>query len=109
MPSGDAHVVREHQRVADRPVVVLLGGAFDDAALDDPPLEGVEADLDVLLGERRGRVEALLLAHELEVAPVQELHVVRVDRVLHDLHVVARQVGPADVPEAVHHMGVEAR
>jgi hypothetical protein len=107
--AAHAHVVGEDERVPDLPVVVLLGGTLQHPALDDPPLERREADLDVLLAERRGRGEALVAAHELEVAPVQPLDVVRVDRVLHDLDVVARQVGPADVAVAVHHVGVEAR
>jgi len=97
--AADPHVVREHQGMADRPVVVLFRGTLDHAALDDAPLERVEADLHMLLGERRGCLEPVLLAHELEVAAVQELHVVRVDRVLHDLDEVARQVGPADVAQ----------
>ena len=96
---ADPHVVGEHQRVADLPVVVLLGRALDHPALDDPPLERVEAHLDVLLAERGRRVEALVTRHELEEPAVQPLGVVRVDRVLHDLHEVARQIGPADVPD----------
>ena len=105
---ADPHVVGEHQRVADLPVVVLLRRSLDHPALDDAPLEGVEADLDVLLAERRRRVEALVPPHELEEPAVQPLGVMRVDRVLHDLHEVAGQFGPADVPHAVHHEHVEA-
>ena len=95
--------------MADLPVVVLLGRALDHPALDDAPLERVEAHLDVLLAERGRRVEALVTGHELEEPAVQPLGVVRVDGVLHDLHEVAGQIGPADVPHPVHDEHVEPR
>jgi hypothetical protein len=59
--------------------------ALEQPALDDAVLELVEADLDVLRWNDAG-ARSPAAAEELEVAAVQALDVVRVDRVLHDLH-----------------------
>lgn len=87
----------------DPPVVVVLGLTLQQPTLDDAVLELVERDLDVALLEGVRPHEALLDPEELEVATVEPLDVVRVDRVLHDLQPRAREHGVSDVPDPVHH------
>jgi hypothetical protein len=47
--AADPHPVREHQRVADLPVVIVVGVPLQHPPLDDAELELVERHLDVLL------------------------------------------------------------
>src|SRR5580692_45928 len=87
--------------MADLPVLVLLGLPLQDPALEDAVLEHLEGHLDVLLGhDLNGRL-AGQFPQERAVPAVQPFHVVRVDRVLHDLHEVAGQFGVGDVPPHV--------
>ena len=95
--------------MAHLPVVILLRAALEDATLEDAPLHLLEARPEVLLLEGLGGVEALGLAHEVEVVAVQPLHVVGVDGVLHDLKPIARQGCVATVLDAIHDENVEAR
>src|SRR5579884_4275003 len=78
---------REEQRVPDLPIIVLFASADEDAALDDPVLELVPPDLQVVPRDRD--LYAVFLADELIEFPVEPLGMDRIDRVLHDLQPVA--------------------
>ena len=108
--AADPHLVREHERMADLPVVALLGLTDQEATLDDAVFERIERDLLVLVAaERFGHRRALLLGDELEVVPVQRFDVVRIDGVLHDLQPTARDDRVADVADALHRVRLVPR
>ena len=106
-PVADEEDVGEERGVAHLPVVVLLRGALDDTALDDPVLELGEADLLVVAGDDGAEVRIsaegdglLALLHDAPVA-VQPLQVHGVVGVLLALEPVAGQFSDADVRVAV--------
>ena len=96
---ADEEDVGEHDGVALRPVLAVLGEAELEPALDDAVLEGVERDLHGLgLALRRGGDAIPDVVAEVEVQP---LRVDGVDGVLLALEPVARQVGDGDVADGV--------
>ena len=49
--AADPHLVREHHRVTNCPIIVLLGLTDELTAFDDPVFERIESDFDVLVLE----------------------------------------------------------
>src|SRR5438105_14345053 len=88
--------VRPEAASPDRPELVLLGLALEDASVDEAVLELLEADLQV--GRRTLTVGAAERAGPVRVEPL-EVH--GVDRVLLALEPVARDLGEHDLHEAV--------
>ena len=93
---ADRQDVREHDRVADLPVVAILRLAGQQPVLGDAVLELAERDLLVVRADRDLLALALLLLDELVGVAVQPFGVDRVERVLHDLEPVARHERAAE-------------
>ena len=107
--AANPHAVGKDQRMPDLPVVGLLALPLEQTTLDDAVLKRVERHLDVLdPAEGGGKLEAPPVAQPVEVAVVQPLHMVRVDRVLHGLQPVARDRRVTHVAHSIHHVAVVA-
>ena len=98
-----AQPVRENDGVSDGPLRVLLGRTLDDTLLDDAVV--VEVEPDALVGFAGYLVTvgdgALLLQHVAREVDVQPLGMHRIERVLHALEPVARELGHSYVPQDV--------
>ncbi len=88
--------VRPEAGPPDRPQLVVLGLAFQDAAVDEAVLELVEADLEV-----GRRLRPVVAPQGPRPVAVQPLEVHRVDRVLLALEPVAGNFREDDLDEAV--------
>lgn len=76
--------------MANAPVVAILRMSLQQAVLRDAELELAEIDLHMVGADRD--LDAFLLLEELVVVPVQPLGVDRIERVLHHLKPVHRQL-----------------
>ena len=98
----------KHDRMAHLPVIAVLALPFQQAVLRNAVLELAKVDL--LVGCAQVRLDAILLLQELQVAPMQPFRVHRVQRSLHDLQPVARNMRPAQQAyRTLHHKAVKAR
>jgi hypothetical protein len=96
---ADPNHQREHQWMADPPIIVRAAPAGEHAPLDDPVAEHVEADLYVPPRVAARDAEPGRAANRSEMMAVEPFQMRRIDAVLHDLQPVARNERAADVAQ----------
>ena len=105
---ADCQHVREHNRMADPPVIGIFRMAGKQSVLGQAEFKLAKVDL--LVWRANGDLDAFLLLLEFVVMTVEPLGMNRVHRVFHDLQPVDRQHHASHHPDRARmHESVEAR